>query len=251
MVEGTAGPKEGNVITSISIRDPGPIPVPFELAYPMSAVPAGASYYLYAGIQDGDLAWVTPVGVSVKAPAPLTEGVELLLSYRPDLLKGAVFGTITGVGLDPTRNPDAYGTAMIIEVGTGKIVGFQMITPVGAVPVPFSVPYDPSSIDSNADYVAEGSVWDGTAMWTTTTGTPVITKGNAKSNVVLTVTVAPTPEPTPTATPAPTAEPTPAPSAAPVAPAGDDGSGLLPILVLVVLVGAGIALVYTFLKSRR
>ena len=161
MVEGTGGPKEGNVITSVSIRDPGQVPVAFELAYPMSAVTTGASYYLYAGIQDGDQAWVTPVGVAVKAPWPLTEGVELLLAYRPDLLKGAVSGTITGVGLDPARDPEAYGTALIVKVSTGETVGFQLITPVGAVPVPFSVPYDPATIDPNADYVARGSIWDG------------------------------------------------------------------------------------------
>ena len=161
MVEGKGGPKEGNIITSVSIRDPGQLPVAFELAYPMSAVTAGASYYLYAGIQDGDLAWVTPVGVAVKAPWPLTEDVELLLAYRPDLLKGAVSGTITGVGLDPARDPEAYGTALIVKVSTGETVGFQLIIPVGAVPVPFSVPYDPTAIDPNADYVARGSVWDG------------------------------------------------------------------------------------------
>jgi uncharacterized lipoprotein YbaY len=239
MVEGKGGPKAGNIITSVSIRDPGQVPVPFELAYPMSSVTAGASYYLYAGIQDGDQAWVTPVGVAVKAPWPLTEGVELLLAYRPDLLKGAVSGTITGVGLDPAQAPDAYGTAEIIKVSTGETVGFQLIIPVGTVPIPFSVPYDPTTIDPGADYVAQGSIWDGSALWATAAGVPVITKDNARSNVILTV--------TPVPTPSPTTAPTPAPSPAVEPPPADNGGGSLPILLILGLAaigGVGAWLVY-------
>jgi uncharacterized lipoprotein YbaY len=243
MVEGMGGPKEGNIITSASIRDPGQIPVAFELAYPMSAVTAGTSYYLYAGIQDGDLAWVTPVGVAVKAPWPLTEGVELLLAYRPDLLKGAVSGTITGVGLDPARDPEAYGTALIVKVSTGEIVGFQLITPMGAVPVPFSVPYDPTAIDPNADYVARGSVWDGSTLWTTAAGVPVITKDNATSNVILTVTAVPTPSPT--------AAPTPAPSPAVEPPPVDNGGGNLPILLILGLAAIGGVVALLVYRNRK
>ena len=44
---------------------------------------------------------MTPIGVSVAVPSPLIENVELPLAFRPDLLKAAVGGTITGVGLDP------------------------------------------------------------------------------------------------------------------------------------------------------
>ncbi len=147
----------------------------------MSAVTTGTSYYLYAGIQDGDLAWVTPVGVAVKAPWPLTEGVELLLAYRPDLLKGAVSGTITGVGLDPARDPEAYGTALIVKVSTGETVGFQLITPVGAVPVPFSRPVRPrrrSTRTPTTSPVARSGT--GRTLWTTDAGVPVITKDNAQ-----------------------------------------------------------------------
>ena len=247
MVEGMGGPREGNVIASVSIRDPGPIPVAFELAYPMSAVSTGTSYYLYAGVQDGDQAWVTPVGVAVKAPWPLTEGVELLLAYRPDLLKGAVSGTLTGVGLDPARDPEAYGTALIVKVSTGETVGFQLITPVGAVPVPFSVPYDPSAIDPGADYVARGSIWDGSTLWTTAAGVPVITKDNARSNVILTVTAVPTAVPTT----APTVAPTPAPSPAVEPPPADNGGGSLPILLILGLAAIGCAVALLVYRNRK
>ena len=95
---------------------------------------------------------------------------------------------------------------------------------MGAVPVPFSVPYDPTTIDPNADYVAQGSIWDGSTTWLTSAGVPVITKDNARSNVVLTV--------TPVPTPSPTAAPTPAPSPAVEPPPVDNGGGSLPILLI-------------------
>ena len=114
-------------------------------------------------------------------------------------------------GLDPARDPEAYGTALIVKVSTGETIGFQLIIPVGAVPVPFAVPYDPTTIDPNADYVARGSIWDGSTLWATTAGVPVITKDNARSNVILTVTAVPTPSPTaaPTPAPSPAVEPPP------------------------------------------
>jgi uncharacterized lipoprotein YbaY len=245
LVEGKGSPTAGGIVTSTSIRDPGPQPVAFELAYAMSSVSAGTSYYLWAGIADGDLAWVTPIGVAVKVPWPVVEDVELPLAFRPDLLKGAVSGTITGVGLDATGDPGAYGTASIVRVDTGETVGFQLIVPVGSVPIAFSAPYDPVSIDPSADYVAMGAVWDGSALWETKAGTPVITKGNAKSNVVLTVT-APEPTPTPTGSPAPT----PAPSAAPQPPADSGGGGILPLIVIVALVVLGIGGFLAWQRSR-
>jgi uncharacterized lipoprotein YbaY len=248
LVEGKGTPAAGSVVATTSISSPGPQPVPFQLAYPMSSVAAGGSYYLWAGIVDGDLAWVTPIGVAVQVPAPLIEGVELPLAFRPDLLKGAVSGTITGVGLDATRDPGAYGTASVVRVDTGATVGFQLIIPVGGVPIAFSVPYDPAAIDPGADYVAMASVWDGTRLWETAAGTPVITKGNAKSNVVLTVTA---PAPTPSPTVAPTATPTASPAVQPPPPADSGGPGALGIVALLALVGVGVGLAVAYVRSRR
>ena len=142
LVEGSTGPTSGNIVASVLIDDPTE-PVPFELAYPWTAIQDDTTYRLYAGIADGELAWVTPIGVVVDVPQPEISGVELPLLFRPDLLKAAVTGTITGVGLDPARDPEAYGTALIIRVDTGETIGFQLISPTGAAPVPFSVPYDP------------------------------------------------------------------------------------------------------------
>ena len=69
-------------------------------------------------------------------PQPEITGVKLQLEYRPDLLKGAVTGTITGVGLDPAKDPDSYGTSLIIDVNTGATIGFQLISPTGDSPDP-------------------------------------------------------------------------------------------------------------------
>ena len=116
-------------------------------------------------------------------------------------------------------NPESYGTSLILDVNTGATVGFQLISPTGPVPMPFSVPFDPGTIDQNAAYVVRGSVWDGTTLWNSPVGVPVITNDNPKSDVVVTVV-----------------------PAAPVPPA-DSGIGswtLLLILLIVVLAAIGI-----------
>ena len=138
---------------------------------------------------------MTPIGVSVDVPQATIENVELPLKFRPDLLKAAVAGTITGVGLDAAKDPEAYGTALVIRVNTGETIGFQLISPTGAIPVPFSVPYDPATVVPEADYVSRGSIWDGTTLWNTDTSTPVLTKDNARNGVVMTVTAVPSPTP--------------------------------------------------------
>lgn len=230
LVEGSSGPTSGNVVASTLIDNPSE-PVPFELAYPWSSILDDTSYRLYAGIADGELAWVTPIGVVVDVPQPEISGVELPLLFRPDLLKAAVTGTITGVGLDPASDPEAYGTALIVRVDTGETIGFQLIAPTGAAPVPFNVPYDPTVIDPEAAYVSRGSIWDGTQLWNTAVDTPVITQDNARNDVVMTVTAVPS------ATPAPTLAPTPAPEVVVPEPESGDNTGLL--LLVLVLVGLG------------
>ena len=177
--------------------------MPFELAYPFGSIKADTPYRLYAGIVDGDLAWVTPIGVSVDVPQATIENVELPLEFRPDLLKAAVTGTITGVGLDAAKDPEAYGTALIIRVNTGETIGFQLISPTGRRSRCRSrsrTTRPPSS--PRRDYVSRGSIWDGTTLWNTDTSTPVLTKDNARNGVVMTVTAVPSPTPAPTAAPA-------------------------------------------------
>jgi uncharacterized lipoprotein YbaY len=222
-VDVTAGPDAGTVIASTSIKNPGPQPVKYQLAYPFAIVDGKDDYRVYSGIADGDSAWVTPAGVPVDVPQPELTGVKLQLEYRPDLLKGAVSGTITGAGLDPAQDPNSYGTSLVIDVNTGATIGFQLISPAGNVPIPYSVPYDPGTITQDASYVARGSVWDGTTLWNSPAGVPVITNDNPKSDVVLTVVPA---------VPAP-------------APSGDSGIGTWGLLLLLLaVIGIVIAVVY-------
>jgi carbohydrate-binding DOMON domain-containing protein len=107
------------------------------------------------------------------------------------------------------------------------------------------VPYDPGAIDPNADYVARGSIWDGSTLWTTATGVPVITKDNARSNVILTVTAVPV------ATPTPTAAPTPAPSPAVDPQPADNGGGTLPILLILGLAVIGGVVAAVVYRNRK
>ena len=108
--------------------------------------------------------------------------------------------------------------------------------------MPFTVPYDPTAIDPNADYVARGSVWDGSTLSATEAGVPVITKDNARPNVILTVTAVPTPSPT--------AAPTPAPSPSVEPPPADNG-GSLPIRLLLGLVAIGGVVAAVVYRNRK
>ncbi|MCJ7711070.1 MAG: YbaY family lipoprotein, partial [Chloroflexi bacterium] len=189
---------------------------------------------------DGDLAWVTPIGVPVKTGVALVEGVELPLAFRPDLLKGAVTGTISGIGLDSASDPEAYGTALVIKVSSGETIGFQYIQPTGAMPVPYSVPYDPDTIEDDADYVVRGTIWENGTLWATEVGTPVITKGNGRSDIPLTVTVVSSPSPTPTAAPTPAPE-----------PPAESGSNVGTILIVLLLIGGVIGGAALVIRNRK
>jgi hypothetical protein len=206
----------------------------------------GTPYRLYAGIADGDLAWVTPIGVEVRVPQPTLEDVVLPLEFRPDLLKAAVTGTITGIGLDPTADTHSWGAALVVRVDSGETIGFQMINEPGPIPVPFSVPYDPMTIDDDADYIVRGTIFDGFDYWSTEAGVPVITKDNARSDIVLNV--LPEPSPSPTASPSPA--PTPAPSGD-GAEGSDDGIPWGTFLLVVIMGAGGAAAAFAWRKARQ
>jgi uncharacterized lipoprotein YbaY len=227
-----------------TVIEGGPEPVAFELEYAYDAIAENTPYRLHAGIVDGDLAWVTPIGVAVKVPQPELEDIVLPLEFRPDLLKAAVTGTMTAVGLDPTADSHSWGAALIVRVDTGETVGFQMINEPGPVPVPFSVPYDPLAIDPAADYVVRGTIFDGFDYWAAAAGVPVITKDNASSDVEITLLPEPSPSPTPTTAP------TPAPSGEGTE-GSDEGSPWGTFLIVVILGAAGAAAAFAYRRSRK
>jgi uncharacterized lipoprotein YbaY len=241
----STGPDLGSVIASTTFTPTGP-PAPYKLTYAFKNVNDKDTYRLFAGIADGDLAWVTPIGVTVPVPEPSLTGIELPLAFRPDLLKGAVTGLITGNGLDAS-NPGSLGTVMVVRADTGETVGFQFLSSITEVPIPFSAPYDPASLAPGADYELFAWVYDGSAEWANEQGIPVITNGNPTADVSVVVTQKTTPAPSPTATPSPP----PSPSAS-AEPTPEPGRGIEPGLVLIVLlmVGGGAAVVFAVANNK-
>ena len=106
LVEVTVGPNAGTVIASTAINDPGPQPIAFQLAYPFAAVNADSQYQVFAGIVDGDLGLGDADRYARPGPAGRGQRASTSSSSTgPDLLKGAVTGSITGTDLGPITRP--------------------------------------------------------------------------------------------------------------------------------------------------
>ena len=92
----------------------------------------------------------------------LTKGnpseVAITLDYRPDVLKGAVTGQITGV--DVQTSPTAYAMAVLVDPATGASLGIDVQTVEEGLPVAFSVPYSVTDIQPTEDYVVTAEVGD-------------------------------------------------------------------------------------------
>ncbi len=207
------------------------VPYSFSLALGSATIDPSATYTIQATIVDGEVAFATGHGVPV-----LTKGnpsnVAITLVYRPDLLKGAVTGQITGVGISPTSN--AYATSVLVDPSTGESLGIQVRTVDDGLPVAFSVGYDITDIKPDQDYVVTAEVADDNGTWRNVAGVPVITNGNPKAGVQVVVTPVVVASPSPS----PAASPTPAPSPAPVEPAPSRNVGLLGIIILIAVIGA-------------
>ena len=156
--------------------------------------------------------------------------------FRPDVLKGAVSGQITGIGVQPSET--AYGITVLVDPSTGDSLGIDVKTVDQGLPVAFSVPYSIGDVQPTADYVVTAEVGDSTGIWRNAAGVPVITKGNPKAGVQVVVTQV--------STPVPSATPVPTPSAAPIETGRGGDDGLLPVILLVAIAGA----VAAFLVAR-
>jgi uncharacterized lipoprotein YbaY len=245
LVKGNAKPTEETIVASQLIAPAGQIPVEFDLEYEAGIIDAAATYTVQAAIIDGAHAWATSNGVPVVTKGNPSEGLVVKLAYRPDLVKGQVTGGITGVGIELSTG--TYAAAVLVRPDTGESLGISFDPAPASVPIPFSIPFDPATIDSGADYVVKAAVVAGERRWENSAGVPVITNGNQLTGVTVTVTEAVEPAPTPEPTPEPS--PTPAPSPAPGP--GDDGSGNTGLLVLLGLVVAAVVGIGAFLAGRR
>ena len=123
LVRGSARATETSIVSSEIDRGITTIPVSFSLDIGDEPIDPSVTYTIQASIVDGENAWVTAHGIPV-----LTKGnpsnVAITLSYRPDLLKGAVTGQITGVGVAPSAT--AYSMAVLVDPATGNSLGIDV-----------------------------------------------------------------------------------------------------------------------------
>ena len=232
LVEGKGKATTSPIVATQIVSPAGQVPIAFKITYDPATIDPAGVYTLQAGIFDGDLAWVTGKGIPVVTNG-VESGVAIPLEYRPDVAKGQVTGSVTGVGISLAS--DAYSLAVIVDVDSGASLGVDLTHPA-SLPAPFAIPFALSDIQSTGTYVVQAELTSGAQTWANAAGVPVITNGNPLSGVqvVVTAVAAPTPSPTPTA------EPTPAPSPPPAGGSRLDGGALLlPLIIVAGLVVAG------------
>ncbi|MDP9484034.1 MAG: YbaY family lipoprotein [Chloroflexota bacterium] len=236
LVRGTARPNENPIVATQIIRSPTATPVAFSLVYDTALVDPGAQYSIQAAIVDGANAWVTGPGTAVIAGGSAGP-VDLVLAYRPDLVKGEVSGSLTGVTLAPTEA--AYAVAVLVDPASGQSLGIDLLATVGTVPISFSVPFALAAIDPARDYLVGARLVDGDRTWQNEAGVPVITRGNpiADVQVVVAETRAVGPGPSPGPRPSP-------------ATAGTGGDVRPGIVLLVLAFVVGVAGVVLYDRSR-
>jgi uncharacterized lipoprotein YbaY len=226
LVRGSARATESSIVASTIDHDITKVPVSFTLPLAGVTIDPSLTYTIQATIVDGENAWVTAKGVPV-----LTNGnpstVAITLEHRPDLLKGAVSGQITAVGVQLSAT--AYSMAVLIDPVTGESLGIDVQTVADGLPVAFVIGYAITDIKPTNDYVVTAEVGDNGATWRNVAGVPVITNGNPKSGIQVVVTEVAAPSPSP--------NPSPSPAPVPV-PEESSGGGLLTWIIIIAIVAA-------------
>jgi putative lipoprotein len=129
------------------------------------------------------------------AAIPRNLGLALLLAAvggcgsDPDA--AAVTGTVTYLERI-AMPPDAVVTVRLQDVSVADaaavLVAEQVIRNPGNVPVPYSVEYDSTQINSARTYAVRAEIRTGATLWATTTRSyPVITRGNPSTGVEILV----------------------------------------------------------------
>ena len=154
-MRGSARATESSIVASEIDHDVSAVPISFSLGFDPADIDSSVTYTLQATIVDGTNAWVTGKGVPV-----LTKGnpsdVDITLAYRPDLLKGAVSGQISAVGVHPSTS--AYAMAVVVDPATGDSLGMDVQTVANGLPQAFAVPYTITDVDPANDYVVTAEV---------------------------------------------------------------------------------------------
>ncbi|MGZ8527391.1 MAG: YbaY family lipoprotein [Candidatus Limnocylindrales bacterium] len=230
LVRGSAGPNQNPIVATQIVRAPAATPVAFRLVYEAALIDRGAVYSIQAAIVDGTNAWATGRGRPVATTGASAAPIQLVLAYRPDLVKGEVIGSLTGAAISPTDA--AYAVAVLIDPATGQSLGMDLLPTIGALPAPFSLPFSLAAIDPARDYLVNARIVDAGRTWQNPAGVPVITRGNPIADVQVVVAEAVAPGPSP----------------GPGAGSGSDiGLGIV-LLVLALIVGA--AGVFLYDRSR-
>jgi uncharacterized lipoprotein YbaY len=185
LVEGAGRATAGNVVGSTVVVNPGPVPIAFQLSYATADIDPAITYSVAATIVDGDRTWVTNGGTPVITKGNPTSGVALKLVYIADVLKGAVTGTITGVDIE--LGPEAFSAAVLVDLSSDTRVGIDIHPSPTGVPIPFTVPFDPATINPATSYVVTAAIVDEPERWTNPVGVPVITNGNPLTDVTVPV----------------------------------------------------------------
>ena len=84
--------------------------------------------------------------------------------------------------------PEATLTVRLVDVSRADapavLLGEQVITPTGQVPIPFEIAYDPAQIDERMSYAVQARIEaGGELMFITTQHFPVITRGNPSTDL--------------------------------------------------------------------
>ena len=226
LVEHSGNPITARIIENQVISDPGQVPIAFELHYTTEEIDPEALYTVSAAIVDGARLWASGDGTRVITYGSPTN-VDLELVYRSDLLKGQVTGEISGT--DVTLEGTGFAAAVLFDETSNQEVGMTVVSAPTGVPIDFSVPFDPAEIDAAAEYVVVAAIVEGDSRWANGDGVPVITNDNPLTDVIVPVTAV-------------------------IAPAeswGPFGLGALGWLIVLGIIGAIIAAVILYWRSRQ
>jgi uncharacterized lipoprotein YbaY len=226
LVEHSGNPITAQIIGSQVIKDPGQVPIAFELPYSTEKIDPEALYTVSAAIVDGTRLWASDDGTRVITYGNPTN-VELELVLQSDLLKGQVTGQISGT--DVTLAGTGFAAAVVFDETSQVAVGTTVVPAPTGVPIAFSVPFDPAEIDAAAEYVVVAAIVEGDSRWANGDGVPVITNDNPVTDVIVLVTAVIPPDES----------------------WGPFGLGFLGWLIVLGIIGAIIAAVIWYWRSRQ
>jgi uncharacterized lipoprotein YbaY len=221
IVDRTSGPDAGTIVGQQVIDGPSSTPIAFAAAYDPADIDDSDAYVVQASLVDGSTTWQSTKAVPVITGGP-TEGVKVQLGKVPSSSAATVSGEI--IKKDKAAlSDDAVALAAVIDLDSGREVGWVSKVDPGQVPIAFSVGYDPSLLEPGTPLGVYAAVVDGSAVWQSdgvvdpppdqpsVSGLEVTVVPQAEG-IPASPTATPTAPPTPTKTPEPTPTETPEPT---------------------------------------